>query len=278
MINFTFLTVFLITMLSGQPTTEIKDQPQDRFEAIANPDNPYDYAGAFHNEGLEVIENMDNFPCVSELERYSRYMQFVQSRYPEVTYSYEQMGRLFDTAIPIVDMAPGEVVTLWIENEVVSPQLGAHLRDLYQTLMDYGTRDSSPEATANAIIDFEQRIMSSNGPEFDDPNTEREIALLLTNSAIARYSYAYWYDVGHDPENAWNVILNGGCGTSGGNGNGSGSGNDDGGTAESGFWKWLKKAWADTSTFFSSDCSGGMVVELVCRIANAGSASSSCCD
>lgn len=272
MINFTFLTVFLISILSGQTSTEIKDQPQDRFEAVANPDNPYDFAGAFHNEGLEVIENMDNFPCVSELERYSRYMQFVQSRYPDVTYSYEQMGRLFDATTPLIDMAPGEVVNLWIENEVVTSQLGNHLRELYQTLMDYGTRDSSPESMASAIIEFEQRIMSLYSPEFDDPSVDREISLLLANSAIARYSYAYWYDVGHDSENAWNVILNGGCGVTGGNGN------DGGGTAERGFWKWLRKAWADTSAFFSSDCSGDMFIELLCRISNAGSASSSCCD
>jgi hypothetical protein len=269
MISFTFLSVFLITMLGGQPASVLKDQPEDRFEAVANPDNPYDYVGAFHNEGLEVIENMEHFPCVSELERYSRYMQFVQSRYPDVTYSYEQMGQLFDATTPLVDMAPGEVVNVWIENEVVTSQLGSLLRELYQTLMDYGTRGSSPESTANAIIEFEQKVMTSHGPEFDDPNTEREIALLLTNSAIARYSYAYWYDVGHDPANEWNVILNGGCGVTGGNG---------GGTAERGFGKWLKKAWADTSAFFSSKCSGNIVVELICRFSSAGSASSACCD
>lgn len=261
-----FITLTCFSMASWASTSPAGDPPVVDYSAIANSDNPYDFIGQYHNEGLDAVASSGAFPCMDPVDRYLAYVRFLQQRYPEITYSYEAMGQLFDEVTDMAALSPEKAVKRLVSTGRISSDMSGHLQSIYQALFDHGSQEHTPEMLAAAIIRIENELIAKYNPEFDQPREEGELALVLANAAITRYSYAYWYAVEKDPKNGWNVILDGGCGTT-----------DP--VAERGgrFWKKLKQAWTDTVAFFTSDCDYSLIVELVCRLSSAGSASASCC-
>ena len=270
--NWIFTCYLLFGLFTISFANALTGNPPD-IAAISNPQNPYDKFGLLHNQGLDAIKSLPGFPCVDPVDRYQAYMDFVKSKYPEVNYSYEKMGRLFDETSQFTQMTPDAVVAELVKRGRISDAVAPYLQQMYSTLHSYGSEHQSPEALAEELISLENQLMATIDAEFDQPSTENEVSLILANSAIARYSYAYWYAVDTNENDGWNTILDGGCGPR------SGDDIDDGEIQGKGgkFWKKLVKIWTDTVAFLSNDCDGDFVPELICRFANAGAASASCC-
>lgn len=237
-----------------------------QYKLISNADNPYDFIGLYHNEGLDAVKNTAGFPCLDPVVRYTHYVKYLQSRYPEIEISYEDMGRTFDESAMLVDLSPDEAVDLFKDRGLISADMSPYLLRIYRALFSHGEAGSTPEQLAEEVKRIENELIDQYRLEFDAPDQESSLALILSGSAIVRYSYAYWYAVDQDAENGWNVILDGGCT------------NDDPPIQEKGgFWKKLRRAWQDASAFFRSDCDMPFLEEIFCRLGAAGTASSACC-
>jgi len=264
--SLTFTLFALTLLLATASPVKAGDPPGGKYASVAHSENPYDFIGKFHNDGLEYVRSSGGFPCTDPVERYAQYLQFVQQHYPEVSMSYEAMGKLFDETTPLTAMTPEKAVQTLVDQGRISERMAPALLQIYQALFDHGSSQNDPAMLAADIRLIEKSLLLGDGSEFDDPGKENELALILASGALVRYSYAYWYNVDRETANGWNVILDGGCG------------NDDivyerGG----GFWKKLKKAWTDTVAFFSGECDQDLINELICRVVNAGAASASCC-
>ena len=80
----------------------------------------------------------------------------------------------------------------------------------------------------NAIEDFENELLDSIYSSPDELEEANSYAYLLSATAIAKYSYHYWYDVSRDTNHPWyNVIYN--------------SNKISNENSDRPFWKWVKK-------------------------------------
>lgn len=239
-------------------------------KAYANPANPYEFVGVYHNEGLDAIQNSPRFPCVDPVQRFEIFSEYLKAKYPDLEPSYTDFGSVLDFATDYVDLTPEDAIARLTAQGLVSSAVAPKVHRMLELLWLHTEAGSTPVAFAKEMIKMESELLDRNIAEYNALQEETETALLLASSALARYSYAYWYEAASTETNGWNIVLDGGCGNNNPN---------DGVWAKGGknFLKRLRQAFVDTISFFNNDCDSRGLIQFLCRLYNAGTASATCC-
>lgn len=165
--------------------------------------NPFDSIGYWHNEAVnEVISNKNLFSCdsadlIDELKTILTDWFDDNQSYLPAYFSENYVDSLINlTVIRFSDFTPNSI----IENYAYNDTAETEIEDLFDLILGY-TDSTNLNPLINSIKSWESSIVSSN-------YSEELKEVLLKNSAIVRWSAAYWWDVANDTNDPWWTVIN----------------------------------------------------------------------
>jgi len=172
---------------------------------IANANNPYDYCGRIHNEMLDYIINNNPHPTHEDI--FILTQKYLQEQYDiSCDITFEDINNSYTATTDfIIDAFLGNASF----NEIIEVDVIAGALDV---LVDYSKSIMisnalpSPQEYADYLIEHENQVVKSREDAGISPDEVSEYDVALGTFAIARYSYSYWYEVAHNPDNAWNNV------------------------------------------------------------------------
>jgi len=207
---------------------------------IPNPANPYDYAGADHNIGLDyVIQNFDQITGPVDLTSINLTTNFGVSQF-DLDYSetnsylttiYNSNSNYLLNNGGDIPNAVSNIISDWSGTDAAK----TYITDITNTVLNY-TNDASIDELIDNIKAIETVIIA------DTSLTSEESRKLLFSSSVARYGSYYWFTVYNSEPPTWPT-------------------NEGNNSAP--FWSWLKQNWKkivqviceDVSTYILADIS-----------------------
>ena len=227
--------------------------PQDRTTSVLN---PFENLGALHNEAMDYVGQSPNLGAMTRYQKYESVYNFNQTYYASTKMGTEE----FSTFVGQIDLlvaagknAPAELY----RNGKINQRMRGLLDTLYTILLETaeGGLPLDPVTMTGAVKTFEANVVLHYGMPDANTSVNTDIAMVMAGSAIARYSYAYWYNANINPTSPWHPIIK-----------------DDPLSRT-----WIGVALADIGDFFSSTCfyNDLSVWDLNCAWANGAEASAS---
>lgn len=181
---------------------------------ISNPNNPYDYLGLLHNEALDTVllkRSGDNL-----LENAHKKMgDFVISKFPLSTFTSSSFEESMEKANQGYELMTNILLkTMTVSELGYDNELVPSVEEMYNLCDSMIAKNKlfTPNDFAEKIKKIEAKVLSYNKhniPNYSTGNTMmNQYDNVLASLAIARYSYAYWYDVATNVDNP----LHGGFG------------------------------------------------------------------
>lgn len=175
--------------------------------AISNSSNPYDYCGRIHNEILDYIIAEESQP--SQIDIYTLAQEYLKNMYGmDSDISYAETSNGYNVMTDFITHVILEGVSF---SQVYESDLIAEVMDTlasYANNMIHNNELLHPNVYANQIVGLEHRIMERRNDMSFSLDSIAEYDVTLAALSIARYSYAYWYDVANDIDNPWNYTIN----------------------------------------------------------------------
>ncbi len=183
----------LITCLvTGGLSAAALAQPVDP----SNSDNPFDYVGALHNEGLDYAiaahdPTNDDWVAVTA-GTLQQIDAFVSDHFPSsspcsLLMSAEQLAMSLDST--------NDTFQSFLDQHL-TPQQVAYANAILEAI---DIQDNDPTATLGRLRDLETNIVRDLATEEAEP--------LQIMASVARHSAAYWtHEVFRGPESAWGIL------------------------------------------------------------------------
>lgn len=213
-----FITTLVVVAIAGICITTSCSKEQNTNNAtelentsksalnIANEANPYDYCGRIHNEILDYIIMNNSHPTQYDIYYLTKeylqneYNMCGDSQFEDMNDGYNDMTDFIVNAIlegsSFNEICPNDVISGILDSLVV-----------YADAMIKANSLLTPNEYAARLVVLENSVMESRLVANIPSNSMSEYDVALGALAIARYSYAYWYEVGNSPDNLWNNII-----------------------------------------------------------------------
>ena len=172
---------------------------------IANENNPFDYCGLIHNEILDFIIQNNQHPSSEDI--FSLTQQYLLEKHnvsSNLTFSDFSSGYHMILEFIVDAFLRGDSFHGIVSDGVVANTLDM-LVDYSNSILIANTLPL-PQEYARYLIERESEILEDRKGASDAHDAVSEHNVSLGTLAIARYSYAYWYDVVNNAQNAWNNV------------------------------------------------------------------------
>lgn len=174
-------------------------------DIVANKSNPFDFCGRVHNEILDFIIQNNSHPSNEDIVYLTR--QYLLEHYnmsSDLTFGSYSNG--YNATVEFV-------LDAFLRNrsfhEIGFGNIVARTLDMlvgYSNAILATNILPTPQEYADYLIAKEKEIAKDREETVDSNDDVTEYDVSLGTLAIARYSYAYWYEVAHNPQNDWNYI------------------------------------------------------------------------
>ncbi len=203
--------------------------------------NPFDYLGELHNEALDNITAEVNFPSTTNEVKFNIIKQTNQVEFGQYSGidEYADVSSFIDSLYSN-DTYLRELPTKLYSSGLITSDTKILLDDILNLLFER-TEEMSPNQFVSAVNSIESDIITTYGMPSNTILGELNMQIdadiskyLLITCAIAKSSYAYWYNASLDASNPWHTIV---------------SENPNQSGKEKKFWEWLKRTGKDIGGF-----------------------------
>ena len=220
--------------------------------------NPFENLGVSHNQIMDSLATKTGFLSMDRNKIYDAVYPFISAQSKASKMDTAEYAT-FINYIDILSNAKKEAPALLLRDKKINKKMKDLLGELYTILLsDEGSTNVTPAEMTKRLKDFETTVMRKHGTPSTNLGKNSDVAMVIAGSAIARYSYAYWFDAAQNPKNVWHLAF---TGNSGGN--------------ETSLRTWWGAVKADVGGFFSGDCfyEDEFVWDLNCAWSTAAAAS-----
>ena len=215
--NKTILPAFLVFVLLASckkdlPTKSSWGEPQaiaeNRSSQRAGLPNPFEYLGVIHNQAMDYVKNSRGFQNFDSYNRYSVVYQFTSEKFPSLKRNESEFELFKNEVMELVNADDRAPKVLYSKGRI-DLQTKMLLDKIYQVFADcnVASETTEPSKIFEKLIAFEANLIREYGCPSSNLQNNTSIAAVLASSAIARYSYYYWYTVSKDPMNPWFKVL-----------------------------------------------------------------------
>jgi hypothetical protein len=170
--------------------------------------NPFEYLGVLHNQAMDHVKNSRGFQHFDNYQRYSAAYAFINQKYPSVKMNQSEFDLFRSEINQLVDADNAAPKVLFSKGRI-DLQTKTLLDRIFQIFDKYQASSEAPSADviSQQLISFETDVIKQFGCPSNNLSHNSNIAAVLASSAIARYSYYYWYTVSKDYSNPWNNVF-----------------------------------------------------------------------
>jgi hypothetical protein len=170
--------------------------------------NPFESLGIEHNQALEFVTHASGFPNLSNQQLYDAVSPFTAALHHNPKMSPAEYQD-FRTRIDKMVESSNNPASLLLKEGKISLEMKNLMDEFYHILEPFGKSLAplSPNELNAKVLAFEQSTVARFGMPSADLNHNTIIAAILADAAVARHSYAFWYDAYTNSSNPWHPLL-----------------------------------------------------------------------
>jgi hypothetical protein len=198
--------IFYACQKEEKSGTTLVDTKMPEYKVMPRPDNPYDFIGKLHNEGLDYIAKTRNLKELNAKDINNAVNEFLVRRIPNYTeFSYEEMKQhlentdIFAAQLYMEKIRMEEVLRGYHDAGRILDKLTYLFKNIY-----VHENWVSPEDFSHRIADMEAEVISwkkHNNPA--ETSTMNIYSVTLATLSVAKHSYEYWYNAEFNPNHPW---------------------------------------------------------------------------